>query len=324
MRYRKRKTGCFLFFLAAAVCVSVFRFGPDVLERLSAKVTGTGAGSGFAFMSANASGSAGESVSVDPGSLCSPCAVLVRLDDGAVLMQKESDRKIYPASLTKIMTAVVAIENLSDLKAKIELPASLFRPLYKENASMAGFQPGEKVRTVDLLYGALLPSGAECCEGLANAVSGSEGKFADRMNRKAEELGMRNTHFMNATGLQNKEHYTTVGDLSVLLRYALQNDTFRDIFTSSRYSTAPTNKHPDGITFRSTMFQNLEDPALPGGKILGGKTGYTDEAGLCLASLAKVGGTEYILVTAGAQGDHNTRQYDIEDARAVYKEIGKE
>lgn len=260
-------------------------------------------------------------VSIDTGNLHSPCAILVRLSDRAVLMQKQSDERIYPASLTKIMTAVVAVENLSDLQEKIELPSFIFQPLYKADASMAGFQPGEEVRAIDLLYGALLPSGAECCVGLADEISGSEQNFVKKMNQRSEQLGMSNTHFANSTGLQDENHYTTVKDLSLLLDYALQNKTFREIFTSSRYSTAATNKHPDGITFTSTLSQNLRDQTLPGGEILGGKTGYTDEAGLCLASLARIDGKEYILVTAGAKGDHKTEQYDVDDAREVYKEL---
>lgn len=260
-------------------------------------------------------------VSIDTESLHSAYAILVRLSDETVLMQKQGDERIYPASLTKMMTAVVAIENISDLQKKIELSSSIFQPLYKADASMAGFLPGEKVRAIDLLYGALLPSGAECCIGLADEISGSEESFVKKMNEKADRLGMSNTHFTNSTGLQNENHYSTVKDLSLLLDYALQNQTFREIFTSSRHSTAATNKHPDGITFTSTLSQNLKDQTLPGGEILGGKTGFTDEAGLCLASLAQIGGKEYILVTAGAEGDHKTEPYDIDDAREVYQRL---
>lgn len=260
-------------------------------------------------------------VSIDTEDLHSAYAILVRLSDKTVLMQKQGNERIYPASLTKMMTAVVAIENIPDLQKKIELSSSIFQPLYKADASMAGFLPGEKVPAIDLLYGALLPSGAECCIGLADEISGSEENFVKKMNQKADQLGMSNTHFINSTGLQNENHYSTVKDLSLLLDYALQNQTFREIFTSSRHSTAATNKHPDGITFTSTLSQNLKDQTLPGGEILGGKTGFTDEAGLCLASLAQIGGKEYILVTAGAEGDHKTEPYDIDDAREVYQRL---
>lgn len=132
-----------------------------------------------------------------------------------ILMQKNSEEKIYPASLTKMMTAIVAIENLPDLKVKIKLTNSTFQGLYKADASMAGFQPGEQVRAIDLLYGVMLPSGAECCIGLADQIAGSEQNFVKIMNQKAADLGMKNTHFENATGLHNVNHYTTVKDLAI-------------------------------------------------------------------------------------------------------------
>lgn len=263
------------------------------------------------------------SVSISFDKLNSPNAILIHLKDHTILMQKNSEEKIYPASLTKMMTAIVAIENLPDLKGKIKLTNSTFQGLYEADASMAGFQPGEQVRAIDLLYGVMLPSGAECCNGLADQIAGSEQNFVKIMNQKAAGLGMDNTHFENATGLHNENHYTTVKDLAILLSYALQNDTFREIFTSSRHSTPLTNKHPGGITFYSTMFEELNNQNIVDGEILGGKTGYTDEAGLCLASLAKVGKQEYILISAGAKGDHHSEQYNITDALAVYNSIGK-
>lgn len=119
-------------------------------------------------------------------------------------MEKNSEEKIYPASLTKIMTAIVAIENLPDLQEQIKLPQSMFQELYQANATMAGFQPDEQVRAMDLLYGVMLPSGAESCIGLAERIAGSERKFALMMNQKAAELGMNHTNFENTTGLHAK------------------------------------------------------------------------------------------------------------------------
>lgn len=261
------------------------------------------------------------SVSFSHDKLNSPNVILLRLKDHTILMQKNSEEKIYPASLTKIMTSIVAIENLPDLKEEIKLTNTTFQGLYEANASMAGFQPGEDVKAIDLLYGALLPSGAESCIGLAVHIAGSEQNFVGMMNQKASDLAMVNTHFENATGLDDENHYTTVEDLAILLSYALQNDTFREVFTSSHHSTQPTNMHPGGITFYSTMFEKLNNQNIIGGEILGGKTGYTVKAGLCLASLAKVGKQEYILISAGAKGDRYTEQYNITDALAVYNSI---
>ncbi|KAF1085231.1 D-alanyl-D-alanine carboxypeptidase DacB precursor [Sporotomaculum syntrophicum] len=259
--------------------------------------------------------------SIPLDNLHSSNAILIQLDNNSILMQKNSRQKIYPASLTKIMTAIVAIEKLPDLQESIVLSNSMFPELYKSDASMAGFQPGEKVRAIDLLYGVMLPSGAESCIGLAEYIAGSEQSFVEMMNQKAMVLGLKNTHFTNTTGLHNYKHYTTVEDLSIILIYALQNNTFRDIFTASIYSTTPTNKNPGGITFVNTMFKNMESPLINDGKILGGKTGYTEEAGLCLASLAQKDGREYILVTAGSKGNHESEQYNIVDAYTVYNKL---
>lgn len=262
-------------------------------------------------------------INVDLEHLYSPYAILVELDSGNVIAEHNSEDKIYPASLTKIMTAVLAIENTDDLSQTVTLPYDIFEPLYEENASMAGFQPGEEATLKDLLYGILLPSGAECCMAFADRIAGSEEAFVDMMNEKAAEIGMSNTHFCNATGLHNPDHYSTVKDISVLLKYALQYEDFRQAFSSSRYSTRPTNQHPDGFTFRSTMFKYMESTEVVGGEIIGGKTGYTEEAGLCLASLAEVDGKEYILVTAKANGTHQTEQFHILDAINVYSQIGE-
>lgn len=260
-------------------------------------------------------------VSTDIEDLYSRNAVLVRLADQRVLFEKNSDEEIYPASLTKIMTVVIAIENLTDLNQSIRLSKEMFETLYAENASLAGFLPGETVPAIDLLYGALLPSGAECCIGLAEDICGSEAGYVELMNEKAKALGMEDTHFTNTTGLHSSDHYTTVRDLALLLEYSLENDTFRDIFTSQRHYTAPTDLHPGGITLCSTLFQSMDSSGISDSLILGGKTGYTSKAGLCLASLAKIDEEEYILITAAAEGNHYTEQFNIMDALYVYSSL---
>ncbi|WP_155590521.1 D-alanyl-D-alanine carboxypeptidase family protein [Lysinibacillus cavernae] len=248
-------------------------------------------------------------------------AILVNLNENKVLLDKNSEDMIYPASLTKMMTVLVAIEQITDLQDEIVLPKYIFNDLYEKNASVAGFLPNEKLTLEDLLYGSMLPSGAEASIGLAEYVAGSERGFVKLMNEKAKQLGMENTHFMNTTGLHHPEHYTTVKDISLLLQYALTNNEFRNVYTAEKYSIKPTNLHPEGITFTSRMFQHMTSSALPGGEILGGKTGYTEDAGLCLASLATVNGQEYVLVTVGAEGSSRTEQFNITDAFLVYSQL---
>lgn len=250
--------------------------------------------------------------------LYSPHVILVNLKNQNVVFELGSEERIFPASLTKIMTVIVAIENISDLNELVTLPEEIFPDLYNANASMAGFLPGEEVSVIDLLYGTLLPSGADAAMGLAHRVSGSEGEFSMLMNKKAEEIGMKDTHFTNVTGLHDNDHYTTVNDIAKLLEYSLNNEIFYKIFTTERRSTSSTNRHPGGITFYSTLSKKTNTLQFDGGEIIGGKTGYTEEAGLCLASLAERNGSKYILVTAGAYGDNYTEQYNIKDALTIY------
>lgn len=250
-------------------------------------------------------------------------ALLIDLESEKILFDKNSTKDIYPASMTKIMTAVTVLEHVKDLNEKVILNKEMFNSLYYENASMAGFLPGEDVSVIDLLYGLLLPSGGECAVGLAEYVSDSESDFVDLMNKKAQEIGMNDSHFTNTTGLHDENHYTTAKDMATLLKYALNNDMFYKIFTSSRHSSSSTNKHEGGITYYSTLFSRIENSNLKGGYILGGKTGYTPEAGQCLASLAIKDGKYYILVTAGANGDNKTQKLHIDDAFKIYSAINK-
>ena len=256
---------------------------------------------------------------LDISGINSPNAVLMQVRGGRVIGEINGDQQMYPASMTKIMTTIVAIENLKDLDQEITLTNEMFEGLYEQDATQAGFQPGETVRAIDLLYGVMLPSGAECCIALADTISGSEADFVALMNEKAAKLGMSGTNFCDTTGLHDANHYSTAKDIAVLLKYALRNDTFREIIESPYHSTPATNIHPDGITFYSTMFKNLSDTVVTDGQIMGGKTGYTGEAGHCLASFAEIDGTEYILVTGGASG---TGIPHINDALTVYNRLG--
>jgi D-alanyl-D-alanine carboxypeptidase (penicillin-binding protein 5/6) len=248
-------------------------------------------------------------------------AVLVAVSSKQVLFQKRGEEKAYPASLTKIMTAILAIEHLNDLQKPVRIPVQVYNALKQSGASMAGFLPNEEPKIIDLLYGTMLPSGADAAGTLALSVAGSENTFVSMMNRKAAEIGMNHTHFTNPSGLHDPNHYTTAKDMSLLLLYALKNPVFHQIFTTQRYQISPTNLHPNGMTVQSTLFHKMGNSSINGGAIIGGKTGYTDEAGLCLATLAESNGQAYILITLGAPGDHNTIQYDIEDAKLIYKQL---
>ncbi len=261
---------------------------------------------------------------VDLSSLSSTSAVLIDLDSGETLAEKNQSQIVYPASLTKMMTVLVALENIEDINASVTLPEDIFPALQEEGASMAGFEPGETATYKDLLYGAILPSGGECCIALAKNISGTEEAFVAKMNEKAVGLGMKHTHFTNTTGLQDVDHYSSVEDLGILLKEALKNQTFHEIFTTDTYSVPPTNLHPEGFTFHSSMFQTMKEANIQDSYIKGGKTGFTSDAGLCLASLGEVNGKSYILVTAHADGNHDTDPYHILDAVSVYGQLAEQ
>ena len=249
-------------------------------------------------------------------------ARMVRLSDGAVLFTKKSKEKMYPASMTKIMTCILGIENVEDLDSEVTIKQEYIDAHYAEQASRAGFEPGEKVTYRDVLYGVMLPSGAEACMAVCDKVAGSEAAFVDLMNKKAEELGMKNTHFTNSIGLHNEDHYTTCKDFIKLEKYALQNEIFKQIFTARSYTTSQTDVHPAGIPLTNNSYMHIDTVNLPNGAVyMGGKTGYTDEAMHTLASICRYEGEEYIMVTGHAGGvDHA----NIVDAVTLYSRLGED
>ena len=212
--------------------------------------------------------------------------IMIDLVNETVLASKDAEKKIYPASLTKIMTLIVAVESLNDLEATFEMTAEIIDPLIVEEASMAGFAPGEKVTVRDMFYGLMLPSGADAAAGLANLVAGSEAEFAELMNKKAKALGLKNTHFTNPSGLHDDDHYSTCHDIAMMLRYAMNDELMSEILMTYQYTTAVTEQHPEGILLTDTMFSRMYGDEPEGAFILGGKTGYTIEAKNCLASFA--------------------------------------
>jgi D-alanyl-D-alanine carboxypeptidase (penicillin-binding protein 5/6) len=257
--------------------------------------------------------------------LNSRTALLIDFYTGEILHYQNATATMYPASLVKMMTALVAIENISDLNEMVFLNEGMFSPIHSANATTAGFLPNDSVRAIDLLFGLLLPSGAECAIGLAIHVAESEYAFVAMMNERANEIGMNNTNFTNTTGLHSSNQVSTAYDMAILLRYALANETFERLITSSRHSTAGTGLHSDGITFHSTLFSRMASPEFDNGSILGGRTGFTSQAGQNLASFAQVNGATYILVTSGAQtnGNHLTQALHIEDAFTMFGAINR-
>jgi D-alanyl-D-alanine carboxypeptidase (penicillin-binding protein 5/6) len=251
-------------------------------------------------------------------SLYSSAAILADLDTGSVLLKKNADIRVYPASLTKILTVLIAIERRDALPETLVIEPELLQPLYDADSTMAGFLPHEEVETLDLIYGALLLSGGECSVTLAKALAGSEENFAVVMNERAHELGLLDTHFTNSTGLHDEEHYSTVRDIAKLLLHALENEEFEAMFTTVEYETSPSNLREEGMLMTNNIFARIRTAEFEGGRILGGKTGWTGDAGQCLASLAEKDGNRYIFVSTGNGVEPNGISYNFEDALNAY------
>lgn len=229
------------------------------------------------------------------------------------IYEVKSHERIAIASMTKIMTAYVALNNINDLDAKVKLTSKDFKGLREANASTAGFREGEVVTYRDLLYGLLLPSGADAALALSNNIAGSEQAFVNLMNEQVKEMGLKDTHFVNTTGLDVKGHYSSAYDVYLILRNALENEQFKEIFTTKKYTTSNSR-----LTFRSTLYSASIKYDLDTNFILGSKSGYTYDAGLCLASISEHDGEIYILVTAGANYK-DKKSYHITDSVAIYR-----
>lgn len=241
-------------------------------------------------------------------------AVLYNLKDDTVVYEVNKDEKISIASMTKIMTVLVAVDNIDNIEKEIVITKEAFKGVVESNASVAGFKTNEKVTYKDLLYGTLLPSGAEASQALAINVAGSVDNFVKLMNEKSEELNLDNTHFANVTGLDHKEHYSTVNSVAILLKHALKNETFKEIFTSKSYTTSSKR-----LTFYSTLVITLDYNNIDMNYVIGSKTGFTENAGKCLASVAYDSGNDlyYMLVTANSKD--KTSYSHVMDAKTIYE-----
>ena len=250
-------------------------------------------------------------------------AILIDQNTGTVRYEMNADEKLPPASITKIMSLLLFMEALDSGKIALTDTVTCSEAAAGFGGSQIWLKPGEEMTVDDLLKAVAVQSANDATVCLAEYVAGSEEAFVQLMNQKAAALGMASTHFCNPTGLHDPEHVSTARDMAVLLRAAMQNEMFRRIFATARYTVPPTNLHPDGFTMESTFWSELDGTELRRGKFLGGKTGYTSAAGLCLASAAQVKGKRYILVTAGAQGNHNTEPYHVDDAVNVCRQLAR-
>lgn len=223
-----------------------------------------------------------------------------------VYLDKKSDEKIYPASMTKILTVSLALDKIPDIHQKVTITSQDIDGLLALQATTAGFYVGEQVTYEDLLYGALLPSGADACQALSRLTYGSTKQMVEAMNQKVKSLGLTHSHFQNVTGLHDENHYTTVKDMAQILNHALSNKEFVKVFNAREY-TSSSNHH-----WISSLQRGKEYKGIDISHIDGGKSGFTDEAQLTFASTMTIDHHQLILVTAYAKGQHS--QNHVKDA----------
>lgn len=224
---------------------------------------------------------------------------IFNLTDEELIYEKNMNEKTAPASLTKIMTSILALEKVSDYNQAAPIIPEIYQEMVRANASMAGFKSNENTIYSDLLYGTLLPSGGECAGSLAVHIGGSKEKFIKMMNDKAKELNLDNTVYKNSVGLDTEGHYTTAKDIGTIFKHALGNEKFREIIATPSILSSKTNNHPEGLELVSTLHPELKDRPQEGFKIIGGKSGTTYDSGLCLVTLAVKNEKEIITVVMG-------------------------
>lgn len=238
------------------------------------------------------------------------------LDEEKILYERGISEKVGIASLTKVMTVLVATENIDNLDEKIVITNEMLENV-SWDASTMGLSVFDEVSYRDLLMGSMLPSGADATDSLAVSISGSIDNFIDLMNEKASLLGMKNTHFYNTTGLDSYTDYTnysTLEDLLKLISYALNNETFKEIFTTRRYTTT------NGLELLSTVEKYNKRTNYDLSFVLGSKTGYTDYAGLALITLSNMEAENIITITANAPVNDDINNH-ITDLNTIYKEV---
>lgn len=236
--------------------------------------------------------------------ISSESVILLEKNSGKILYSKNANEKRYPASTTKILTAILAIENLSlDQKIIASHDAIMSIP---SGYSIAAIQIGEALTVQELLEVFLVHSANEAGFVLAEGVSGSIPAFAQLMNKKAEEIGCQNTHFTNPSGLHDENHYTTAHDLALIAKYCMGNETFRSIVSMTSCTIAPTDKYEERY-FKTTNDMLNPKSQYYNPNIIGIKTGYTKQAQNCLIAGFKKDNIELISVVLGSPSSVNEK-----------------
>lgn len=247
-------------------------------------------------------------------------AIFIDLRKNEILAQRAARQVIDPASMTKILTVLVAAEQIEEknLDDKVTITIDITDYSYSNDCSSVGFAENERVTVQDLFYGTILPSGADAALALATYVAGSQEAFVELMNEKLQKLGLSDTaHFTNCVGLYDEAHRCTVYDMAMIMEAAMDNPLCIEVMSAHTYTTSATAEHPDGITISNWFLRRIEDKET-GAEIVCGKTGYVVQSGNCAASYGEdQNGNGYICVTA----DSTSAWRCIYDHVALYSEF---
>ena len=237
--------------------------------------------------------------------------ILYNLSDDIKLYELNSNDKVQIASLTKIMTVYSLIEYVSDIKKEVVITEDAFKGL--NGYVQAGLKTGDKVTFEDLLYGIMLPSGADCVNAAIIASGLNNDKFIKLMNDNVKKLNLKNTKFDNAIGMDSNNNYSTASDLATILMNALKNETFKKIYTTKKYTMK------NGLKLHSTLLSY--GGTLNTDNIKGAKSGFTDGAGVCLSSIAEYNKTNYLLIVLGAST--SSKANAVKDSVDIYNYYDK-
>lgn len=243
-------------------------------------------------------------------------SVLIDAKTGKILLQKDMNKKLYPASTTKILTAILAIENLN-LDSKLTASRSAVMAI-PSGYSNAGIKVGESLSVSDLLEMFLIHSANEVGYIFAEEISGNIDNFANLMNKKASELGCTNTNFTNPSGIHDVNHYSTAYDMALIAKYCMQNETFRNIVNKKSCKFSATDLYPEERYFKNTNSLLDSSNRYYYEYAIGIKTGFTTQAKNCLIAGAKKDGIELIAVMLGAEATENGQSGRYVDAKNLF------
>ena len=255
---------------------------------------------------------------VDEEKIHSSNVGVYNIEDMSLIYGKNIDERISIASITKVMTAIVAVENVEDVYNSVKIDYNQISKWLYEELSIAGIYDGQELTYYDLIATMLIPSGADSAIFIASNIFKNYNEFINKMNEKASELGMNSTHFSNPVGYDDENNYSTIEDVAIMMNYALKNNTLKDILTMKKYTTSDN---------KLTVYSTLDSLAIKYGvqidKIIGGKTGTTQNAGRCLASFSDDEGVPLLVIVVGSPL-YSNMPYNLIDTAYLYDIIQKE